>query len=151
MHTRPQPLAGRPGVSALATTASGDGELVLSNTGTSDTAVSFEVLSFDGVVLQTEDVLLAPDSSATRRLTSPPPSYVVVRVPDGSAVVGGVVLTQAEGNVAGLATTAGPVGLDVTTRGIVLNADVTVVTANGFARFNPVAEGVTLATLHAAG
>ena len=28
----------------------------------------------------------------------------MVRVPDGSAVVGGVVLTQADGDVAGLAT-----------------------------------------------
>ncbi len=94
----------RTGVSALATTVSGEGELVLSNTGTKDAAVSFEVLSFDGVVLRTDDVLLGPDSTATRRLSSPPPSYVVVRVPDGSAVVGGVVLTQVEGDVAGLAT-----------------------------------------------
>jgi hypothetical protein len=94
----------RTGVSALATTRAGEGELVLSNTGTTDAAVSFEVLSYDGVVLRTDDVLLGPDSTATRRLSSPPPSYVVVRVPEGSAVVGGVVLTQAEGEVAGLAT-----------------------------------------------
>jgi hypothetical protein len=76
----------------------------LSNTGTKDTSVSFEVLSFDGVVLRTDDVLLGPDSTATRRLTSTPPSYLVVRVPDGSSVVGGVVLVQPEGSVAGLAT-----------------------------------------------
>jgi hypothetical protein len=94
----------RTGVSALATTRSGDSELVLSNTGTRDTPVSFEVLSFDGVVLRTDDVLLGPDSTATRRLSSTPPSYVVVRVPDASSVVGGVVLTQPEGDVAGLAT-----------------------------------------------
>jgi hypothetical protein len=94
----------RTGVSALATTRAGEGELVLSNVGTTDAAVSFEVLSFAGVVLRTDDVLLGPDSTATRRLNSPAPSYVVVRVPDGTAVIGGVVLTQAEGNVAGLAT-----------------------------------------------
>jgi Family of unknown function (DUF5719) len=94
----------RSGVSAVATTRSAEGELVLSNIGTADAPVSFEVLSFDGVVLQTDDVLLAPDSTATRRLTSPSPSYVVLRVPDGSAVVGGVVLSQPEGDVAGLAT-----------------------------------------------
>jgi hypothetical protein len=94
----------RTGVSALATTRAGQGELVLSNTGTTDAAVSFEVLSYDGVVLRTDDVLLGPDSTATRRLDSPAPSYVVVRVPEGSAVVGGVVLTQSEGEVAGLAT-----------------------------------------------
>ena len=94
----------RTGVSALATTRSGDSELVLSNIGTRDTPVSFEVLSFDGVVLRSDDVLLGPDSTATRRLTSTPPSYVVVRVPDASSVVGGVVLTQPEADVAGLAT-----------------------------------------------
>ena len=94
----------RTGVSALATASSLDSQLVLSNTGTEDTPVSFEVISFDGVVLRTDDVLLGPDSTATRRLTSTPPSYVVVRVPDGSSIVGGVVLTQPEGDVAGLTT-----------------------------------------------
>lgn len=94
----------RSGVSAVGSIRSGDAELVLSNVGTSDAPVSFEVLSLDGVELQSDDVLLGPDSTATRRLTAPAPSYVVVRVPDGSAVVGGVVLTQAEGDVAGLAT-----------------------------------------------
>jgi hypothetical protein len=94
----------RTGVSALGTTRSGDSELVLSNIGTRDTSVSFDVLSFDGVVLRSDDVLLGPDSTATRRLTSTPRSYVVVRVPDASSIVGGVVLTQPEGKVAGLAT-----------------------------------------------
>jgi len=94
----------RTGVSALGTTRSGDSELVLSNIGTRDTPVSFDVLSFDGVVLRSDDVLLGPDSTATRRLTSTAPSYVVVRVPDASSIVGGVVLTQPEGKVAGLAT-----------------------------------------------
>ena len=90
----------RTGVGALATTECGDGELMLSNGGTEDAQVSFEVLSYDGVRLRTDDVLLGPDSTATRRLSSPAAAYVVVRVPDGSAVVGGVVLTQAEGDVA---------------------------------------------------
>ena len=94
----------RTGVSALATTRAGDSELILSNSGTEDTQVSFEVLSYAGVSLRTEDVLLGPDGTATRRLTSPAPSYVVVRVPDGSSVVGTVVLTQPEGDIAGLAT-----------------------------------------------
>jgi hypothetical protein len=94
----------RTGVSALATTESLASQLVLSNTGAEDTSVSFEVISFDGVQLRSDDVLLGPDSTATRRLTSTPPSYVVVRVPDGSSIVGGVVLTQPEGKVASLAT-----------------------------------------------
>src|SRR5918997_5629749 len=45
----------RTGVSALATTQAGNGELVLSNVGTDDAAVSFEVLSYEGVVLRTDD------------------------------------------------------------------------------------------------
>ena len=60
----------------------------MSNSGTADAPVSFEVLSYDGVRLRTDDVLLGPDGTATRRLESPAASYVVVRVPDGSAVVG---------------------------------------------------------------
>lgn len=94
----------RSGVSAVAAVPAGVGELVLSNVGTTDAALSFEVLSLAGVVLKTDDVLLGPDSSATRRLTAPAPCYVVVRVPDGAAVTGGVVLTQPVGPVAGLAT-----------------------------------------------
>jgi hypothetical protein len=94
----------RTGVSALGTVQSLDSQLVLSNTGAKDAALSFDVISFDGVVLRSDDVLLGPDSTATRRLSSPAPSYVVVRVPDGSLIVGGVVLTQPDGNVGGLAT-----------------------------------------------
>lgn len=94
----------RSGVSAVAAVPAGAGELVLSNVGTTDAALSLEVLSLAGVVLQTDDVLVGPDMSATRRLTAPAPAYVVVRVPDGAAVTGGVVLTQPEGPVAGLAT-----------------------------------------------
>jgi hypothetical protein len=48
--------------------------------------------------------VLAPNSTATRRLNSPAPAYVVVKVLDGSSVVGGVVLTQPKRDVAGLAT-----------------------------------------------
>jgi hypothetical protein len=94
----------RTGVSAIATTDAGASELVLSNSGTEDTPVSFEVLSNAGVSLRTEDVLLGPDGTATRRLESPEAGYLVVRVPDGSAVVGTVVLTQPTGDIAGLAT-----------------------------------------------
>lgn len=94
----------RTGVSALATVTGVQAELIFSNGGDTDAPLSFEVVSFDGVSLRADDVLLAPGSTATRRLTSPAPSYVVVTVPDGSAVVGGVVFTQPEGDVAGLAT-----------------------------------------------
>jgi hypothetical protein len=94
----------RTGVSAVATTNVASSELILSNSGTEDTPVSFEVISYAGVSLRTEDVLLGPDGTATRRLESPDAGYVVVRVPDGSAVVGTVVLTQPTGDIAGLAT-----------------------------------------------
>ena len=94
----------RLGVSATATTDAADSELILSNTGDTDASVTFEVLSYDGVTLRTDEVLLAAGSTATRRLNSPAPSYVVVSVPDGSSIIGGVVLTQPEGDTAGLAT-----------------------------------------------
>jgi hypothetical protein len=97
------PLIGT-AVSALATTNLADSELIVSNSGDSDAQISFEVISYDGVKLRTVDMVLGPNSTGTRRLNSPAPSYVVVKVPDGSSVTGGVVLTQPDRDVAGLAT-----------------------------------------------
>jgi hypothetical protein len=95
----------RQGVSAVATTTGGAAsELVLSNGGDADAATTFRVVSYTGVVLREDDILLFAGGTATRRITSPAPSYVVVDVPDGSSVVGSVTLTQPEGDVAGLAT-----------------------------------------------
>lgn len=94
----------RTGVSALATTNAGAAELILSNSADTNTEVSFEVFSLDGVSLRTEDVLIAANSTATRRMTSQAPSYLVVQVPDASSVVGGLVITQRDGAAAGLAT-----------------------------------------------
>jgi hypothetical protein len=99
------PALVRRGVSAVATTTgSTASELVLSNGGDTDAAVTFGVLSYAGVTLRQDEILLAAGGSATRRITSPGASYVVVSVPDGSAVVGSVTLTAPEGDVAGLAT-----------------------------------------------
>jgi vacuolar-type H+-ATPase subunit E/Vma4 len=97
------PLIGT-GVSALATSNIADSELIISNGGDDDAQISFEVFSYDGVTLRTADMVLGPNSTATRRLNSPDPSYVVVKVPNGSSVYGGVVLTQPQRDVAGLAT-----------------------------------------------
>ena len=99
-----RPTLVRTGVSAIAGTDRTDAELVLSNRGQADTSVSFDVVSFAGVVLRSYEVVIAADGSATRRLNAPTPCYVVVRVPDGSSVIGGVVLSQLEGPVAGLST-----------------------------------------------
>jgi hypothetical protein len=97
------PLVGT-GVSALATSNIFDGELIVSNFADADVPLTFEVLSYDGVRLRTGDIFLGPNSTATRRLNSNESSYVVVKVPDGSSVVAGLVLTQPERQVAGLAT-----------------------------------------------
>jgi hypothetical protein len=94
----------RTGVSAIATSNIADSELIVSNSGDGDVQFTFEVFSYDGVKLRTDEIALGPNSTATRRLNSPAPSYLVVEVPDGSSVIGGVVLTQPERNVAGLAT-----------------------------------------------
>ncbi len=98
------PVLVRHGASAVATIGDVASQLVLSNPGASAAPVTLEVISYEGVRLHTDDVLLAPGASATRRLTSAAPSHLVVTVPDGSSVIGGLVLTQPEGPVAGLAT-----------------------------------------------
>jgi len=97
------PLIGT-GVSALAATNIADSELIVSNAGDADVQISFEVVSYEGVSLRTADMVLGPNSTGTRRLKSPAPSYVLLKVPDGSSMVGGIVLTQPEQKVAGLAT-----------------------------------------------
>jgi hypothetical protein len=94
----------RSGVSAVATSKIAESELIVSNSGDGDTQISYEVLSYEGVMLRSDEVVLAPNSTATRRLNLPAPAYVVVKVPDGASVVGGVVLTQPKRDVAGLAT-----------------------------------------------
>ncbi len=101
MSSAATPLV-RDGVSAIATINAADSDLILSNGTDVDTPVTFEVFSYAGVSLRTDDVLLAANSSATRRLNAPSPSYVVVRVPPGSGVYGGVRLAQPEGDIAGL-------------------------------------------------
>lgn len=98
------PALVRTGVAAIATARDADSELVLSNAATTDVSVHFSVRSLDGVELRGGDILLAAQGSATRRLSAPGSSYVVVSVPDGSSVTGGVDLTEPDGDVAGLAS-----------------------------------------------
>jgi hypothetical protein len=99
------PLIGT-GVSAVATSDfAAESQLVVSNAAETDVQITFEVLSHNGVTLRTGDIVLGANSTQTRRLNSPARSYVVVKVPNGSSVFGGLVLTQPDsGEVAGLAT-----------------------------------------------
>ncbi|CAA9401391.1 MAG: hypothetical protein AVDCRST_MAG75-2172 [uncultured Propionibacteriaceae bacterium] len=94
----------RTGLVAVATTDAADSELVMSNDTDTEVSVSMEVLSYAGVTLRRDDILLAPNSTATRGLNSPAPSYLVVRAPGNIGVYGGVVLSQPEGASAGLTT-----------------------------------------------
>jgi len=98
------PALVRTGVSAIATTRDADAELVVSNAATDDVSVHFSIRSLAGVELRAGDILLAAGGSATRRLASATSSYVVVTVPDGSSVAGGVDLVEPDGAVAGLAS-----------------------------------------------
>ena len=98
------PALVRSGVSAVATARDTDAELVLSNAATTDVSVRFSLRSLDGVEVRGGDILLAAGGTATRRLAAPGSGYVVVTVPDGSSVTGGVDLVQGEGAVAGLAS-----------------------------------------------
>lgn len=97
------PIA-RQGVVALAAVAGVDSELVLSNPTDRPAPVALELLSFDGVSLRTDDALVGPNATSTRRLNVTGPAYLVVTVPDGLTVHGGVVFAQPEGSVAGLAS-----------------------------------------------
>lgn len=97
------PISGT-GLSPVATTDLGDSELVLSNDGDVEALTTIEVISYDGVTLREDEVLMGPGATSTRLLNSPAPSYLVVRTPDGSSVHGGIVWSQSEGDVAGLAT-----------------------------------------------
>lgn len=94
----------RTGVSAIAEVPSISGELVLSNGGDTDAPCSLDVLNLDGVLLRQEDILVAARSTTFRRLDTGTTSYLVLRVPDASAVSGGVVLDSPDGPTPGLAT-----------------------------------------------
>ena len=93
----------RTGVVALAAATGIDSELVLSNPTDEPAPVSLELLSFDGGTLRTDDVLIGPGATSTRRLDVAGPAYLVLTVPAGSTVHGAVGYTQPEGPVAGLA------------------------------------------------
>ena len=105
VQTAAVPLIGT-GVSAVATNDMADvSELIVSNAADTDVQITFEVHSYDGAIFKTGDIVLGANTTATRRLNSTPPSYVVVKVPSGSSVFGGLVLTQPDSReVAGLAT-----------------------------------------------
>lgn len=94
----------RTGVVALATVDGADAEFTLSNGGQAEAQVSFEVLSYAGVKLRSDDLVLIGGGTATRRLTSPSPAYLVVRTPPDSAIYGSLSYTWPTGDVAGLAS-----------------------------------------------
>jgi hypothetical protein len=100
--------AGRPinraGIVPLATVDGLDSEFTLSNAGPAPATVSYEVFDYAGRSLRTDDITIIPGGSATRRLTSPAPSYLVVRAPAGSSVYGALSYTGTIGGAAGLAT-----------------------------------------------
>lgn len=81
-----------------------DAQLVLSNGGDGDVPLSFEVYGYDGVKLDSDDVLLVPHATATRRLDIGEAAYLVVRAPTRSSVVGGVTFLASSGGIAGVAT-----------------------------------------------
>jgi hypothetical protein len=99
------PLVGS-GMAPIATTNLAAADVVLSNDTDQEVMARIEVLSYDGVVLRQDDVLLGPSSTATRRLNSPAPSYLLVRAPNATGVYGAMVLSQPDNEIAGLATLA---------------------------------------------
>lgn len=94
----------RTGVVPLVRVEKTEAELVLSNSGDGDVSLTFEVYGYDGVKLHDDDVLLVPHATATRRLDVGEPAYLVVTVPAGASVVGGVTFLASSGKIAGVAT-----------------------------------------------
>lgn len=94
----------RTGVVALASIEGVDAEFVLSNGGAEDVQLSFEVLSYEGVRLRTDDVTLIGGGTSSRRITLPAPAYLVVRAPPDAAIFGSVGYRWSTGNVAGIAS-----------------------------------------------
>jgi uncharacterized protein DUF5719 len=94
----------RTGVVPLVHLDKTEAQLVLSNGGENDVALSFDVYGYDGVKIDDDDVLLVPHATATRRLDAGEAAYLVVSVPAGASVVGGVTFLASSGGVAGVAT-----------------------------------------------
>ena len=94
----------RTGVVPLVHLDKTEAELVLSNGGDDDVALSFDVYGYDGVKIDDDDVLLVPHATATRRLDVGEAAYLVVSVPAGASVVGGVTFLASSGGIAGVAT-----------------------------------------------
>ena len=94
----------RTGVVPLVHLDKTEAELVLSNGGENDVALSFDVYGYDGVKIDDDDVLLVPHATATRRLDVGEAAYLVVSVPADASVVGGVTFLASSGGIAGVAT-----------------------------------------------
>jgi hypothetical protein len=94
----------RTGVVPLVHLDKTEAELVLSNGGENDVALSFDVFGYDGVKIDDDDVLLVPHATATRRLDVGEAAYLVVSVPANGSVVGGVTFLASSGGIAGVAT-----------------------------------------------
>jgi Family of unknown function (DUF5719) len=93
----------RRGVSPVAALSGTKGTLMLSNAADVDTTVPFEVFNLDGVSLRTDTILVPAHGTSTRRLDpAAGASYLVVDLPDGSAIHGAVDFAQPEGPIAGL-------------------------------------------------
>ena len=94
----------RTGVVPLVYLDKTDAQLVLSNGGDADVPLTFDVYGYDGVKIHDDDVLLVPHATATRRLTRGEAAYLVVSVPAGATVMGGVTFLASSSGIAGVAT-----------------------------------------------
>ncbi len=117
-----QPHVGRTSVAPLAIAADTTSQLAIGNAGRSAVTVSLQLFSLDGVSLYTEDVPIAPRSTASRQLTQPAPAYLVLRVPARADVYAGIALSSVQDTVAGLAAAA-LTSPDLTGRSIVVRSE----------------------------
>ena len=94
----------------------------MTNAADSTVTVSLQLFDLNGVSLYTEDVPIAPHSTAARQLSQPAPAYLVLRVPNGAHVYGGVTEASQQDSVAGLTGTA-LISPDLSGRAAVVRSD----------------------------
>ncbi|HLT62091.1 MAG TPA: DUF5719 family protein [Microlunatus sp.] len=84
-----------------------EGQLLLSHVGSEPVEVTVQVVSLAGVEVRSEKIKVAASSTVSRSVTSPLPSYLVIRAPENSGVYAGLVQRRTESaDVAGITTFA---------------------------------------------
>ncbi len=101
-----QPELGPLALAPLAIADQATNQLAVSNAGSRSVTVSLGLFDLNGVSLYTEDIPIAPHSTAGRQLTQPAPAYLTLKAPTGAEIYAGVTESSDQDSVAGLTAAA---------------------------------------------